>query len=119
MKTILWPPAFNGHGGIATTSDPEVATAQLVALSLVPGRSANPWDVVDGAGADDETYDVAGDDDSMRAFVKRRMERLERGGYARLLGPIAVIDGGDGERIVEFAYVDLRTKQEQKYTSAG
>lgn len=109
-QTIRWPIERTPTGGAALTETPAEATAQCVALSMVPGQSANPWEVRDGIGAPGSAYEVQSPALSAeeRAFASGRFGELSRQRRAALNGePEVAVDGGFRRIVVN--YTDLET----------
>lgn len=108
--TVRWPLERTPTGGVKLTETPQEATAQAVALSMVPGQSANPWEVLDGIGGPGGVYKVQSGALSAqeRAFVAARFGGLSLQRRAVLAGePTVTVDGGT--RRIKVNYTDLET----------
>jgi hypothetical protein len=110
--TMKWPPEITAAGGVRTLTDPVVITAQMVGMLCIPGRSANAWDKLEGAGYEGGAYDVAGDAEGvvLANTMRNRFRALERAGLARLLSNPKVSVDDSGERTVDIEYFDLRAQ---------
>jgi len=80
---VAYPLRFTGRGGLATTDDNLVT---LIALSLLPGLSNNPFNERDGVGAPDFTWEAnsAEGEALMTSRIEARFGALERQGRAQL-----------------------------------
>jgi hypothetical protein len=78
------PLKTNARGGCATTDRPLLV---VVPVSLLPGRTTNPYNWRDDVGAPDYVWDSAGADSEIRikSYVRTRFRKLELQGRARLV----------------------------------
>jgi len=110
-----WPLRLTARGGITTTDD---SVESILALSLLPGSSSNPFNARDGIGAPDWTWSASGPAQraSVRARVVTVFNRLEAQGRARLES-VAVDAGTDsGELSVSVGWTNLETGQSDAAT---
>lgn len=83
-RTIAWPPKIEG-GRLGMTADPadpnppnrSEALRQAIRLSLLDGRSANPWNQRQGLGLDNPTF--APKSGATQARISQRIRELFSG----------------------------------------
>ena len=109
-QTIKWPIERTVTGGCARTETPAEATGQCIALSMIPGRSASPWENKDGIGMPGGVYEVSSGSltPAERDFVESRFDDLSGQRRARLNGEPSVSPDG-GTRRIALDYTDLET----------
>lgn len=126
-RSITWPPVVRA-GRLAMTSDPEDATVaepdlelrQTVALAMLPGSSANPWNEQQGIGVADSTWSPTSA--RGRAVIRKRLEeafsRLELAHRARL---VEVVFGSvvDGRWEAKITYENLEAGMRQQMEVSG
>lgn len=109
--SVRWPMERTASGGAARTETAEECLRQVIVLSCIPGKSANPWHLRAGLGMPDDTYSPGssslGPDE--QEFLKRRFSSLERGERARLLRTPEV-EGRAGGRTIRVAYFNLESQ---------
>lgn len=105
-KTLRWPLRLTARGGAATTS--RTLEAQI-GISLLPGRSANPFEVRDGLVPPDHVWSGPGAEAAAAAHVRDRFRQLERQRRARLEGDPVVRLDNDGLLGVEAMWEDLES----------
>ena len=123
-RTIRWPP--NG-GRVELTADPDDGAAdveargealrQVVRLSVLDGRSGNPWNAADRLGVGDATFAQVSSrrNAGLQARIREQFARLERTRRAKLQGVSARRDPDDRAAvIVAVEYADLETGGREK-----
>lgn len=118
-RSIMWPPVLEG-GRLEMTPDPDLATgedldvelSQIIALSLLPFSSTNPWH--SGLGMRDGTWDAQNrtTQGAVRAAIKERFRKLEAEKRARLLD--VTFTDKPGERSVVVEYLSLETSRKAR-----
>lgn len=109
-QSVRWPMQRTASGGAAKTATPGEATKQIITISVIPGKSQNPWALRAGLGAPGDTYDISGIvlSGASRDFLTRRFLALERTERARLEGePVVRPTDGNGKRDIFINYFDL------------
>jgi len=107
--SITWPPALTPRGGVEAREGGTLE--QAIVLSLLPGKSANPFERQEGIGYEGVEYEIAGDVATrLRAHVEERFAVLERQGRARLVAGPTLTEIGEGRVKVAIRWYDLETR---------
>lgn len=122
-RTIPWPPVPSG-GRVALTPDPataetteelDAALRQIIRLSVLDGRSSNPWLQRLKLGVDDPTWTAATEAAAaqLRARITTAFDRLTRQRRARLVS-VAVTRPAAGRLDVAIIYQSLETGERRQ-----
>lgn len=106
-----WPLTVGATGGLAMTDED---IEQIIALSVLPGQSSNPFNARDGIGAPDWTFSGSGQatQGAIRQRIAGTFDRLASRGRAELRGVSFARASDTGVLTVSVRWVSLSTGQD-------